>query len=120
MCCGPALAVLKNVEDADWRRLPPLVKMMKVKVIGVRREEQFSSKSVHSLRLVVLLKAEGFAWPTRTPVVLGGHSPRSVGCSSYSLLRAPGFPVLARCAEGGVCRSRRDGDAASSIYGAGG
>ena len=81
MCCGPALAVLENVEDADWHRLPPLVKMMvKVKMmIGVRREEQFSSKSVHSLRLVVLLKAEGFAWPHRPPILFGGHSPRSVG-----------------------------------------
>ena len=39
VCCGPALAVFKSVEDADWRRLPPLVKM-KVKVmIGVRRGE---------------------------------------------------------------------------------
>ena len=48
-------------------------------MIGVRREEQFSSKSVHSLRLVVLLKAEGFAWPPRSPILFGGHSPRSVG-----------------------------------------
>ena len=23
-CCNPALAVLESVEDADWRRLPPL------------------------------------------------------------------------------------------------
>ena len=27
VCCGPALAVLKVGEDADWRRLLPLVKM---------------------------------------------------------------------------------------------
>ena len=78
--CGPALAVLESVEDADWRRLPPLgeddgEEMM----IGVRRGNNFSSKSVFSLRLVVLLKAEGFAWPHRPPIVSGGHSPRSVG-----------------------------------------
>ena len=76
---------------AGWLRLKVLigavsrlcVEMVKVKVmIGVRREEQISSKSVSSLRLVVLLKAEGFAWPHRPPMFVGGHSPRSVGCSS--------------------------------------
>ena len=55
------------------------VKMMVKMMIGVRRGNNFSSKSVFLLRLVVLLKAEGFAWPHRPPIVSGGHSPRSVG-----------------------------------------
>ena len=56
-CCDPALAVLESVEDADWRRLLPLGEDEGEEMIGVRRENNFSSKSVSSLRLEVLLKA---------------------------------------------------------------
>ena len=89
-CCDPALAVLESVEDADWHHLPPLGEDEGEEMIGVRRENNFSSKSVSSLRLGVLLKAEGFAWPHRPPIVVGGHSPRSVGMlCRRSLLSGP-------------------------------
>ena len=64
-CCGPALTGL--AEDAVWRRLPSLVRMvMKVmKMIGVAQGRTVSSVGVLAAAAwwCCCVETEGFAWP---------------------------------------------------------
>ena len=91
-----------------------MLKMVKVKVmIGVRRGTCLLQEWVFSTAAWCAAEGERVRLASRPPIVGGGHSPHSAGLKiPGEAVRAPGVCVLLEMAlRGGVCRSRRDGDA---------